>query len=129
MDRRGTRSFEKGAFSLARDQSRTKSDGARTLPVINPRQTEDLFIGSRRTINGDRRDRAQLAPRRKRGNVMLKRHIDGERDALSAYLAGRAAGQRSSERLVRVLGIGEGTEIVERLVLRPGVRVRDIEEP
>jgi hypothetical protein len=54
LDRRGTRFFEKGALGLARDQSRTKSDGARTLPVINPRQTEDLFIGSRRTINGDR---------------------------------------------------------------------------
>jgi len=63
------------------------------------------------------------------GNVILKRHINGERDALSAHPAGRAAGQRSSERLVRVLGIGERTEIVERLVLRPGVRVRDIEEP
>jgi hypothetical protein len=47
-----------GAFYIAWEAdfatSRTKSDGARTLPVINPRQTEDLFIGSRRTINRDR---------------------------------------------------------------------------
>jgi len=59
----------------------------------------------------------------------VKGHINGDRDALRAHLACRAAGQSPTSRAERVLGIGERTEVVERLVLGPGVRVRDIEEP
>ena len=59
----------------------------------------------------------------------MKDHVNGDRDPLRAHLACRAAGQSPTSRAERVLGMGVCTEVVERLVLRPGVRVRDIEEP
>ena len=59
----------------------------------------------------------------------MKGHINGDRDALRAHFACRAAGQSPTSRAERVLAIGVRTEVVERLVLRPGVRVRDIEKP
>ena len=49
---------------------------------------------------------------RGQGNTAIsKRHINGDRDALRTHLAGRAAGQRPSERFVRVLAIiGSGVK-------------------
>jgi len=59
----------------------------------------------------------------------VKGHINGDRDALRAHLACRATDQSPTSRAERVLGMGVCTGVVERLVCRPGVRVRDIDEP
>ena len=73
--------------------------------------------------------RSSVDPKGEALGPSVKGHINGDRDALRDHLAGRAADQSPTSRAERVLGLGVCTGVVKRLVRRPGVRVRDIDEP
>ena len=59
-----------------------------------------------------------------------KRHADCRDDGVSLYSTRRAADQCPvGRRIVGAVGIGECTRVVERLIVRPRVNVRHVDEP